>query len=223
MTDKQKTQDLQDSYDAVAEEYARRIYDELKDKPLDRQLLDRFAREAQPPICDIGTGPGHVARYLHDQGAQAFGIDLSPGMVEQARKLNPGMEFRQGNMLALDAPNNAWGGITAFYSIIHVPCAKVIDALREFKRVLRPGGLILLAFHIGDETRHLEEWWDKKVSLDFAFFIPQEMQAYLTSAGLGVVEVILRDPFPRWNTRASAAISSRVSRNKIEYPTARKC
>jgi SAM-dependent methyltransferase len=196
MTDQQKTQDLQDSYDVVAEEYARRIYDELKDKPLDRQLLNRFAREAQPPICDIGTGPGHVARYLHDRGAIAFGIDLSPRMVEQARKLNPGMEFQQGNMLALDAPDNAWGGITAFYSIIHVPRAKVADALREFKRVLRPGGLILLAFHIGDETRHMEEWWDTKVSLDFAFFTPPEMQGYLTSVGLAIVEVIQRDPYP---------------------------
>ena len=117
----EKQQKLQSSYDAVAEEYARRIYNELKDKPLDRSVLDRFAKEAQPPICDIGTGPGHVARYLHEQGADVFGIDLSREMIAQARKLNPEIDFQQGNMLALDAPENIWGGITAFYSIIHVP------------------------------------------------------------------------------------------------------
>ena len=72
--------------------------------------------------------------------------------------------------------------------------AQVIDALREFKRVLPPGGLILLAFHIGDEPRHIEEWWDKKVSLEFAFFTPQEMQEYLSSAGLEVMDIIQRDP-----------------------------
>jgi len=188
--------ELQDSYDSMADEYARRIYDELKDKPLDRQLLDRFAREVQPPICDIGTGPGHVARYLHEQGADVFGIDLSPGMVEQARKLNPGMTFRQGNMLALDVPDNSWGGITAFYSILHVPRDQVVEALREFRRVLRPGGVVLLAFHVGTETRHEEEWWGKKVSLDFAFFTPQEMQGYLKSAELEAIDVIERDPYP---------------------------
>ncbi|MEP7289729.1 MAG: methyltransferase domain-containing protein [Chloroflexota bacterium] len=196
MDENQKTHDLQASYDTVAEEYAQRIYDELKDKPLDRQLLDRFAREAQPPICDMGTGPGHVARYLHDRGAEVFGIDLSQGMVEQARQLNPTIEFRQGNMLALDAPDNSWGAITAFYSIIHVPRTEVITALRGFKRVLRPGGLILLAFHIGDETLHMEDWWDKKVSLDFNFFTPQEVQGYLISSGLEVLEMIQRDPYP---------------------------
>jgi trans-aconitate methyltransferase len=105
----------------------------MKDKPLDHQLLDRFARGAQLPIGDIGTGPGHVARYLHDRGVPAFGIDISPRMVKQARNLNPGIEFWQENMLALDAPDNAWGGITAFNSIIHVPrpgdrCAAGIQA-----------------------------------------------------------------------------------------------
>ena len=110
MDDKEKRQRLQNSYDTVAEEYARRIYDELKDKPLDRALLDRFARESQAPVVDIGTGPGHIARYLHDQGVDVFGIDLSIEMVKRAQLLNPGLEFRQGDMLAIDAPDNAWGG-----------------------------------------------------------------------------------------------------------------
>ena len=196
MDNEEKQQKLQSSYDAVAEEYARRIYDELKDKPLDRSLLDRFAREAQSPICDIGTGPGHVARYLHEQGAGVFGIDLSQEMIAQACRLNPGIDFQQGNMLALNAPENIWGGITAFYSIIHVPRDQVVDALREFKRVLRPGGLLLLAFHVGEETRHVEAFFEIQVSLDFAFFTPSEMGGYLAAAGLAIMEIIERDPYP---------------------------
>ncbi|HEX4073202.1 MAG TPA: hypothetical protein VHX68_18620, partial [Planctomycetaceae bacterium] len=66
----------QSSYDRVADEYVRRIFDELRHKPLDRQLLDRFAsgvRGAGPtprPACDMGCGPGHVARYLSEQGLE---------------------------------------------------------------------------------------------------------------------------------------------------------
>ncbi|HSD82826.1 MAG TPA: methyltransferase domain-containing protein, partial [Anaerolineae bacterium] len=89
--DQQQLENLQASYDRVAEEYAHRIFDELQYKPLDRQLLDRLA--ASVPlggvICDLGCGPGQVARYLCDHGAQAIGVDLSAHMIEQARQLNP--------------------------------------------------------------------------------------------------------------------------------------
>src|SRR5205823_12308301 len=152
---------LQDSYDQVAGEYTTRIFHELEHKPLDRTLLDRFAGEVRDlgPVCDIGCGPGHIARYLHERGVNVLGVDLSPRMVEQARRLNPGIEFQQGNMSCLDVPDEAWAGIAAFYSIIHIPRAEVISVLREFRRVLRPGGLLLLAFHQGQEIIHVDEWW----------------------------------------------------------------
>lgn len=189
---------LQSSYDRVAEEYARRIYNELKDKPLDRQLLDNLAERIanQGIICDMGCGPGHIARYLLERGADVMGIDLSAGQVEQARRLNPGIEFRQGNMLDLDIPDGAWAGIAAFYSIIHIPRSDVASALRELKRTLQPGGLLLLAFHVGDEVVHLDEWWGEAVCADFVFFQPEEMSGYLESAGFEIIDSVLRPPYP---------------------------
>ncbi|HET7087288.1 MAG TPA: class I SAM-dependent methyltransferase [Anaerolineae bacterium] len=195
--DRQQIADLQTSYDRVAAEYVQRIYHELDHKPLDRQLLDRFAAGVHGlgPACDLGCGPGHVARYLSERGVDVFGIDLSPGMVEQARRLNPGIEFRQGDMLALDAKDETWGGIAAFYSIIHIPREEVISALSEMRRALRGGGLLLLAFHIGEEIVHREEWWGHPVSLDFLLFQPEEMAGYLASAGFEIEEVITRPPY----------------------------
>src|SRR5262245_47058153 len=139
------------SYDAVADEYVRRIYDELAGKPLDRELLDRLAEGAKGlgPICDLGCGPGQVARYLHERGAEVCGVDISPGMIERARELNPGIRFEQGDMTALAVPDDSWGGIAAFYSIIHVPRPDVTRALRELRRVLVPRGLLLVSFHMG--------------------------------------------------------------------------
>ena len=194
----QPLDDVEGSYDRVAGEYTLRISGELEHKPLDRQLLDRFAAEVRRigPACDLGCGPGHVARYLHDRGVQVTGLDLSPAMVEQARRLNPGIAFRQGNMLALDVEDGAWGGIAAFYSIIHVPRAQVAAALAEMNRVLRPGGLLLLAFHVGDETIHLDEWWGQPVTLDFHFFRPDEMAESLRAAGFEVEDPIERGPYP---------------------------
>jgi ubiquinone/menaquinone biosynthesis C-methylase UbiE len=146
--DPEKLADYQSSYDRIAEEYTTRIADEPKDKPLDRLLLDEFAARVNGAgrVCDLGCGPGHVARYLHDRGVDIFGLDLSPGMLEQARKLNPNIEFRQGNMLALDAEDGAWAAIVAFYSIVHIPRADVPQALREMQRVLKPGGFLSSPF-----------------------------------------------------------------------------
>ncbi len=189
---------VEDSYNRVAAEYAQRISGELEHKPLDRQLLDRFATRVEDlgPVCDLGCGPGHVARYLHERGVQVMGLDLSAGMVEQARRLNPSIEFRQGNMLSLDIEDGALGGIVAFYSIIHVPRAEIAVALAEMKRVLRPGSVLLLAFHVGDETVHLDEWWGQRVSVDFLFFRPEEITNSLQMAGFEIEEVVEREPYP---------------------------
>jgi SAM-dependent methyltransferase len=189
---------VQSSYDTVAEEYARRIYDELEHKPLDRQILDRFAERVRGAgeVCDLGCGPGHVARYLHDRGVKVHGVDLSPAMVERARCLNPGIEFAQGDMLLLDVEDGAWAGVVAFYSIIHVARCDVVRALREIRRVLRPGGFLLLAFHLGENAAHLDEWWGHKVCVDFVFFRTDEMKGYLEEAGFDVEEITERDPYP---------------------------
>ena len=196
--DDRNIKNVQTSYDRVADEYVQRIFDELQHKPLDRELLERLAREVRPKgiICDLGCGPGHVARYLHEHGATVTGLDLSPAMVERARQLNPAIEFIQGNMLNLPLADGSLAGIAAFYSIIHIPRSDVAQALAEFKRVLEPGAVLLLAFHIGNDTVHLDEWWDKQVNVDFHFFQPQAMAGYLAAADLRVEEIIERDPYP---------------------------
>jgi SAM-dependent methyltransferase len=186
------------SYDRVAQTYAEKIFDELKDKPLDRELLNRFAERVRPlgPACDMGCGPGQVARYLHEQGLSVTGVDISPGMVVVARELNPGIEFRQGDMLSLDIANETFGGVAAFYSIIHIPHEQVVTALRELRRILQSGGSLLLAFHIGQETVHLSKWWGHDVSADFHFFISGEMEEWLKTAEFADIETVERDPYP---------------------------
>jgi SAM-dependent methyltransferase len=195
----QKITNVQHSYDRVADEYVQRIVDELQHKPLDRQLLEQFAVRVHGlgPVCDLGCGPGHVARYLYERGVPVQGIDLSPAMIAHARQLNPGIAFTQGNMLALDVGDAVWGGIVAFYSLIHIPPADLSTVLRELKRVLRPGGVLLLAFHRGDDIIHLDEWWGHPVSLATYFFGGDDMQGYVQAAGLAIEEVIERPPYPQ--------------------------
>jgi ubiquinone/menaquinone biosynthesis C-methylase UbiE len=191
------TQAIRDSYDRIADEYALRISDELQHKPLDRELLDRFSAEVagRGEVCDLGCGPGHVARHLHDAGTTVFGLDLSPKMLEQARRLNPDISFREGNMLALDLGDSTLAGIAAFYAIVNIPKESLPLVFREIERVLQPGGLLLLAFHTGDEVLHEKELWGRPISMDFLLFQPATIRRYVESAGLGVQEVVERGPY----------------------------
>jgi len=188
----------QTSYDRVAVEYAEKFKDEMDDKPFDRDCLDRLVREVGDlgPICDLGCGPGQIARYLHRKGVDTLGVDLSPRMVAEAQRLNPDIHFHQGDMLSLPDADNSWVGIAAFYCIIHIPRTQIVDALREMKRVLKAGGRLLITFHIGQEIKHLDEWWEKSVNLDFAFFLPEEMETWLKEAGYVLEETLVREPNP---------------------------
>lgn len=191
-------EDVRASYDRVAGEYARRIAGELAHKPLDRALLDALADRVRGAgtVADLGCGPGHVARYLADRGADVFGLDLSPEMVAQARALHPGIPFVVGDLAALDAADGAWAGAVAYYSLIHLPRGTVGPALREIARALRPGAPLLAAFHVGDETRHMDEWWGHPVNIDFIFFGVDEMTGWLREAGFAVEQVTEREPYP---------------------------
>jgi SAM-dependent methyltransferase len=124
------------------------------------------------------------------------GVDISPAMVAEAQRLNPQIHFHQGDMLSLPDADHSWGGIAAFYCILHIPKDSLVDALREMKRVLKPGGTLLVTFHIGDEVKHLDEWWEKPVNLDFAFFQPEEMEKWLEAAGFEIIETLVREPNP---------------------------
>jgi hypothetical protein len=98
-------------------------------------------------------------------------------------------------MLALDLGANSLGGIAAFYSVIHAPAEQIPQVMREFYRVLRLGGLALLAFHLGDEVAHRDEWWEKPVSLDFHFYQPETLAGHLEEAGFRIEAKIERAPY----------------------------
>ncbi len=184
-------------YDRIADAYAARLAKELDSKPLDRELLLRFAAAVgqRGVVCDLGCGPGHVACFLCEAGATVFGVDLSPRMLDEARRLNPSIPFYEANMLALNLADGTLAGVAAFYSIVNLSPASLPAAFGEMARVLIPGGLLLLAFHVGDEVVCPRELWGRPVEMEFFFHRPAAIEQLLREAGLGIEEVIEREPY----------------------------
>jgi SAM-dependent methyltransferase len=189
--------DIRESYDSASEAYARHLAAELDRKPLDRHLLNRFAEETRGRglVADLGCGPGHVARYLHGQGVEVLGIDLSPEMIRVAASSNPGIAFRVGDMNNLSMADGCLAGAVAFYSIVHLHPRDLSPILRETGRVLGPGSLLLMAFHVGDQVVHVEDLFGAKVCLNFHYHAPVKVIEALHACRLSVIEHIEREPY----------------------------
>jgi len=197
MTEVDRIGTIRADYDRIAHEYARRLHKELEGKPLDRDLLRRFAAatNGRGPVCDMGCGPGQIARFLRDLGAEVFGLDLSPQMLAEARRLDPEIEFREGNMLMLPLKDGEVAGIAAFYAIVNLGAELLPTVFGEMARVLAPGGLLLLAFHAGDEVIRPAEELGQPISMEFFYFPPVVVRTQLVQAGFEIEEVVERGPY----------------------------
>jgi SAM-dependent methyltransferase len=194
---KNTTESVRETYDRLAGAYACRYVNELESKPMDRELLHRFAVDVQGrgAVCDMGCGMGHIARFLRDAGASVFGLDLSPRMIEQARRLNPDILFQVGDMMALALRDESLAGIVAFYAIVNIPPDFLPTVFQEMVRVLQPGGLLLLSFHIGDETLYPDELLGQRISMAFFFFQPIDIRRQLERVGFAIEEIVEREPY----------------------------
>ena len=82
-----------------------------------------------------------------------IGIDLSKSLIEIARNKHPDIEFRQGNILNLPFEDESFDGVWAHASLVHLETTEeVVRALREFNRVLKPGGVMLIGEWFGPST-----------------------------------------------------------------------
>ncbi|WP_431279504.1 class I SAM-dependent DNA methyltransferase [Leifsonia poae] len=186
------------AYDKVAVDYELLLRDELAEKPVDRAMLGIFAEQIAAagggPVADLGCGPGRVTAHLAGLGVDAFGVDLSPGMVEVARAQHPELRFDVGSMAALEIQDASLAGVVAWYSIIHTPPERQAGVFAEFARVLRPGGWLLLAFQVGDDVVHLQHAYGHDIDLHTRRQSPDRIRSLLEDAGFAEFVRLVREP-----------------------------
>lgn len=183
------------AYDGVVDLYASMFADRLETQPFARNMIATFAELVRATgnvrVADVGCGPGHLTAMLHELGLDAVGLDLSPAMVDHARRAHPALRFDEARMEALPVEDGSLGGVLAHYSMIHTPPAELPALLAEQVRVLAPGGLLMASFFGTDGPEPVR--FDHKVAPAYSW--PAEQFAeLLTGAGLVTVSRLLHDP-----------------------------
>jgi SAM-dependent methyltransferase len=190
-------QPTRESYDAVAADYHELVVKDFPADPYHRALLGLFVDLATTTtpgglIGDLGCGPGHVTDYLTKRGLNAFGIDLSPGMVEFARAEYPDLRFEVGSLFNLDLPDNHLADAVVWNALVHTPADELPVAFAEIYRVLTPGGLLAHSFKIGDGTsKHVDHAYGHDVSLNIYKYPPALVRQMLAETGFIEVATLL--------------------------------
>ncbi|RAO03874.1 Malonyl-[acyl-carrier protein] O-methyltransfera se [Micromonospora saelicesensis] len=179
------------SYDTVAVSYAHLVRDLLAEAPYERAALASFAELVEGagggPVADVGCGTGRITAHLHTLGVDAFGIDLSPGMIAVARRDHPELRFEVGSMTDLDLVDGSVAGLVAWYSLIHIPDDQIGIVFAHFRRVVRPGGPLLLGFHVGDATTlKTEGYGGHPMNVHVHRRQPAQVAAWLRQSGFTV-------------------------------------
>jgi SAM-dependent methyltransferase len=191
--------DTRISYDTVAHSYAGQMRAALDGEPYLRAALALFAELVRAagggPVADVGCGPGHVTAHLRDCGLDAFGIDLSPVMIDVARREHPELRFEVGSMTDLPLADASVAGLAAFWSLVHVPDHALPGVLGQFRRALRPGGPLLLGFHAGQTTKlKTEGYGGHPMKVYVHRRQPASVAAALRDAGFATEAQMLLDP-----------------------------
>jgi len=181
---------VRESYDRVADAYVELGMGRLEAEPWLRAVLAAFAESVRElgPVLDVGCGPGTVTAHLAELGLDASGVDLSPRMVDHARRQYPELRFSVASATELGIAPASLGGVLGWWSLFNLPRAMLPGVLRTFAEALVPGGQALVGTHVGDgDIARTESYGGLPVSWTTHLYRPEDVAGMLVAAGLEVV------------------------------------
>ncbi|MEU6343376.1 class I SAM-dependent methyltransferase [Streptomyces sp. NPDC046977] len=191
---------VRESYDTVAEDYALLVSAPSELDPMSRSALTAFAELVRASgrglVADVGCGPGKVTAHLAGLGLTPVGIDVSPKMIELARKAHPDLRFSVGSMTALDIEDGTLDGILAYYSTHHTPLELLPVVFSEFHRSLAPGGHLLVVGHVGagEHRRPTQAYGGHPVSYASYRRPADQLVELMRQAGLTLTAQLMQEP-----------------------------
>lgn len=179
------------AYDRIAGEYLDRFGAPPSGVGDQEFIKQSLALMGAGPVLDVGCGPGLLARQATEAGCRAIGADLTPAMLAQAVKHAPAARFVTADARALPLRNAACTGVFACYVAHHFPRPQAGAAFAEMRRMLAPGGRLVLTAHLGDG----DQWHgDEPDRVRVTLYTRPELARLVRRAGFDVESFRWRDP-----------------------------
>jgi len=133
-----------------------RFFIKIKSDLVARTILAQIGesgKTGKPKILDVGCGNGLCCKFISSffgrqaAACETHGIDLSPAMLEEARKQSPETKFKTGDGAALPYEDNTFDACFTICVFHHMEHMKIPAILSEMKRVTKKGGLIIAMEH----------------------------------------------------------------------------
>jgi len=163
-----------------------------------RHRLDRYLSELQssPPVLDLGCGRGELMLLLREAGIEATGVEGDAALAGAARRR--GLDLMEGDVLEVlcGLENDAWGAVTAIHLFEHLATSKLAAVLAEIRRVLRPGGSLIVecpnphSLRVGGSL-----FWQDPSHL--RPLLPETLELFLRAAGFTLSRREFLNPFPK--------------------------
>jgi ubiquinone/menaquinone biosynthesis C-methylase UbiE len=188
------------AYDTVAATYAVVLPDTSFEASLDLAMIQDFVDQLRDgekaDVLDVGCGAGRVITYLNslDENLAITGVDLSPTMIEHAKIRHPNNVIVEGDLAALPFPDSSFDGVLAWYSVIHTPTHELAAIFDECHRILRPSGLMLVAFQSGSGERIISQPYGLDIELRAFLHQTPLVEAALHTAGFVIQASLGRAP-----------------------------
>ncbi|WP_155387997.1 class I SAM-dependent methyltransferase [Catellatospora paridis] len=198
---------VRDAYASVADLYIS-LFGTIEQVPADDlAFIERHLSIRPGAVLDLGCGPGHITGHLRSLGVDATGIDPVTHFIAHAKATHPDGSYRLGSMNSLDVGDGAIAGILAWYSLIHLPPPDLDVVLATFRKMMAPGGTLVVGFVHGEELSA----FDHKVATAYRWPV-DEFSARLARAGFTEVERLHRpgDDTQRPQAAIAAVLGSRA-------------
>ncbi|HUX87832.1 MAG TPA: bifunctional class I SAM-dependent methyltransferase/NUDIX hydrolase [Chloroflexota bacterium] len=178
------------TYDRIAPAFADCTYGISLDpaREMFGQRIRLNARAERFRILDAGCGPGRDCKWFFERGFQVCGIDLSAGMLAEARRRVPNVEFHIADLRQLDFPDGHFDGIWCCASLLHLPLDDWPGVLASFNQLLGHGYLYL-AVKQGEGEEVVESSYGAGTPRHFTYVQRPELELLLERAGFDIHEV----------------------------------
>lgn len=178
---------IKDSYNKAGQSYFDMFHDDISQHKEDQVLLDNFLKELplKPVICDMECGPAaQYGGFIAYKCSEMHALDISDKNLELAAKKFPNLKYHCMDMCNTQFKNNTFDAVISFYAIFHIPKEQTKLVFKEFKRILKPGGKLLVVTHKGGyENTITNLWGHENLSLFANFHNEKEIAAAASATG----------------------------------------